>query len=96
MKFPMISVISTAALLALVAAPHIAVAQGHVTECEPGEHIDGSTSDQAKRKLEAAGYRQVRGLHKGCDNVWHGQAMQNGQPVNVMLSPDGQALVEGD
>ena len=63
--------------------------------CMAGDRIDGSTADQAKRKIEAAGYVQVQGLYKGCDNYWHGQAMKDGAPVNVVLSPQGQVLTEG-
>src|SRR5262249_46632468 len=43
--------------------------------CMAGERIDGTTADQAKRKIEAAGFTDVRDLSKGCDNYWHGEAM---------------------
>ena len=63
--------------------------------CMAGERIDGTTADQAKRKIEAAGFTDVRDLSKGCDNYWHGEAMKGGAPVNVVVSPDGQVLTEG-
>jgi hypothetical protein len=62
--------------------------------CAPTDKIDGSTAEQAKQKLEAAGYTGVTGLNKGCDNVWHAQAMSNGKAVNVMVAPDGSVNQE--
>jgi len=50
--------------------------------CMAGDRIDGSTADQAKRQIEAAGYVQV-------------QATKDGAPVNVVLSPQGQVQTEG-
>jgi len=64
--------------------------------CDPGDRVDGSTADQAKKKMEHAGFSQVQGLKKGCDNFWHGQAMKDGKPANVVLSPQGQVMEEGD
>jgi hypothetical protein len=82
-------ILSAATLLVLAAGPAWA-------GCSPGDRIDGSTAADAKRQIEAAGYEQVRDLKKGCDNYWHGQAMQGGVPVRVVLSPDGQVMKDGD
>ena len=65
-------------------------------ECAPGEKIDSSTADQARKKIEAAGFREVRDLKKSCDNYWHGRAMKDGAPVRIVLSPRGQVQTEGD
>jgi hypothetical protein len=62
--------------------------------CAPTDKIDGSTAEQAKQKLEAAGYTGITGLNKGCDNVWHAAAMTNGKAVNVMVAPDGSVNQE--
>ena len=62
--------------------------------CEFGESIDGSSSTDAKRQIESAGFQGVRDLRKGCDNVWHARASANGMDVNVALSPDGQVMRE--
>jgi len=84
-----------AALLAAAALATPALAQNATVSSQPGNNcaatdkIDGSTAEQAKQKLEGAGYTDVTGLNKGCDNVWHAQARNAGNPVNVMLSPDG-------
>ena len=67
-----------------------------LAECGPGEKIDATTADQAKKKIEGAGFGQVRELKKGCDNVWHGTATKGGATVRVAVLPDGQVMQEGD
>lgn len=62
--------------------------------CDAGDKIDGSTANDARQKLEAAGYTDVTDLYKGCDNVWHGKARSSGAAVNVMISPDGSVHQE--
>lgn len=64
--------------------------------CTEGEVIDGSTAEQAKAKIEAAGYSDVVITSKGCDNFWHATAVKDGMPGNVVLSPDGMVLPEGN
>jgi hypothetical protein len=64
--------------------------------CAATDKIDGSTAEQAKAKLEASGYTDITGLNKGCDNVWHAQARNGGNPVNVMVAPDGSVNQETD
>lgn len=64
--------------------------------CLPGEIIDGRTAEMAARQAERAGYRNVRMEHKGCDNVWHGFATQNGASMRVAVEPSGQVMPEGD
>jgi hypothetical protein len=71
-------------------------AQAQVGNCDVGDHIDGSTAATAKQKLQAAGYSQLHGFIKGCDNYWHAQGMKDGNPVNVVLSPQGDVMTEGD
>jgi hypothetical protein len=63
--------------------------------CGADEKIDGSTAADAKKKITAAGYTQVTGLKKGCDNFWHGRAIKDGVPTEVMLAPDGRVQSEG-
>ena len=63
--------------------------------CSSSDRIDGSTADQAKHKMEAAGYSNVTGLQKGCDNYWHAVAMKDGASVGVVLSPAGEVMTEG-
>jgi hypothetical protein len=62
--------------------------------CEFGEAIDGTSATDAKRRIEGAGFQNVRELRKGCDNVWHARASAYGQDVNVAVSPEGQVMRE--
>lgn len=64
--------------------------------CHYGEVVDGTTADDAKRRIEAAGYTQVTNLKKSCDNFWHGRATLNGVETNVLVTPDGRVRPEGD
>jgi hypothetical protein len=66
-----------------------------VPGCHFGERIDGSTADDASAHLRSAGYTNVTGLKKSCDNNWHGHATLNGVGTNVMVTPDGQVIQEG-
>jgi len=64
--------------------------------CDPGDRIDKSTIDEARQKIEGAGYRAVRQLRKSCDNYWHGIAMKDGNEIRVVLSPQGRVMRDGD
>jgi len=66
-----------------------------VPGCHFGERIDGSTADDASAHLRSAGYTNIGGLKKSCDNNWHGHATMNGVGTNVMVTPDGQVIQEG-
>ena len=81
-------VYALAAVLVLAAGPAWA-------DCSSGDRIDGTTADQAKHKIEAAGYGQVSGLKKGCDNYWHAIAMKDGASVGVVVSQTGEVMTEG-
>jgi len=68
-----------------------------LADCEVGAKIDGTTAEQVKKRIEAAGYTDVRDLKKGCDNVWHGSAVnKDGVQGNVLVTPQGQVLPEGN
>lgn len=67
-----------------------------VPGCHFGEVIDGTTADDARRHIEAAGYIQVTGLKKSCDNFWHGHAVMNGTQTRVLVTPDGRVRPEND
>lgn len=77
-----------------VAAALVFAAGPAAAACSANHRIDGSTADQARRKMEAAGYSQVQSLHKGCDNYWHGVAMKDGRMVYVVLTPQGEVMRE--
>ena len=62
----------------------------------PDAKFDATTADQAKKKIEAAGYSKVTGLRKGYDAVWHGMAMKGASSVRVALTPEGKVFEEGN
>jgi hypothetical protein len=64
--------------------------------CDPGDRIDGVTLERARDKLNKAGFSQVTELKKACDNFWHSRAIKDGKPVNVLLTPTGEAMIEGN
>ena len=78
---------------ALVAPPSFTAAQA---ACEPGDVVDSTTAEQAKKRAESAGFTGVRMIRKGCDNTWHGTGMKGGAPVNIAVSSSGQVNQEGD
>ncbi len=92
-----LSGLSVAAMLAVL-QPAGARAQDNAqptNNCAATDKIDGSTANDARQKMEAAGFTDVTALYKGCDNVWHGQARSSGNAVNVMVGPDGVVRQEG-
>jgi len=72
------------------------ITSAKASECNSGEKIDGSSVGSARAKLEKAGFHSVRDMKKGCDNFWHGTVIRDGQTVHVVLSPQGQAMIEGN
>ena len=64
--------------------------------CESGVRVDKTTVEDTRKKLEKAGYKNIRNWRKGCDNTWHATAIKNGAPVSVALLPDGHVVKEGD
>ena len=94
-------VITVAAFAMLALVPHSPVigdarAQQMRNNCDPGDHLDNSTIATARQKFQAAGYTQLHDFMKGCDNYWHATGMKNGAQVNVVLSPQGNVMTEGD
>ena len=91
-RFGLIGVVSIALLtgvLSLNAANSARAADLPAIGCEAGDKIDGSTAGDALKKIEAAGYRQVTELKKGCSNYWNGLATKDGVTAHVSLSPQG-------
>lgn len=57
----------------------------------PGSSGDNS---QAKRAIEFDGYRNVRGLEKGPDGMWHGRAMRGRSEISVRVDASGNVSAE--
>jgi hypothetical protein len=82
--------------------PGVAVAQGGPSggstakpiEFDPKAGLPASgtisTEAEAKRRLEAQGYRNVGRLAKRADGLWHGTAIRNAVPVTVTVSAGGE------
>jgi hypothetical protein len=63
--------------------------------CQRDQHEPSSaTRAEAEERILAEGYSEVSILAKGCDNAWHALAFAEGDPVNVMVTPQGAVLVE--
>jgi len=94
---PILYALTVAAVLAVAQpiAAHAQNASQPTNNCAPTDKIDGTTANDARKKMEAAGFTDVSQLYKGCDNVWHGQARASGNAVNVMVGPDGVVRQEG-
>jgi hypothetical protein len=89
-----IPIVFTAVALAAFAVGPFSSPRPAVAACDPGDRPDKSTADDAKKKIQAAGYRDVRDLKKGCDSFWHASATKDGAKVFVVLSPQGEVMVE--
>lgn len=89
--------IAASVLFLTLAAGMTPALVGHASAgCAPGERVDGSTADDARKKMMAAGFTDVHDFRKGCDNAWHAQAIKNGKSANVVLLPNGHVMEEGD
>ena len=74
---------------ALPPAPAPVVSPSHT------QQLTGSvfTTDQAKSRIEAAGYSDVSGLRRD-HGVWQGKAAKDGLSVNVTLGADGKVIAQ--
>jgi hypothetical protein len=80
----------------LFGAPAFAQQTSTSTEGRPPDaKFDNSTADQAKKRLEAAGWREVTGLRKGYDGTWHGLGTKDGVRRRVALTAAG-IFLDGD
>jgi hypothetical protein len=87
-----------AALVGVLAASGPALAQRAPSSTEgrpPDARVGRSTADQAKKQIEAAGWREVKELRQGYDGIWHAMATKDGVRRRVAVTPDG-VFPEGD
>ena len=69
-----------------------AVSTGHEdsrTSSAPVAGKNSFTEKQAWNRLDAHGYKDVKGLNKDDRGIWHGKAVKDGKPVNVTLDYQG-------
>ncbi|HWL80668.1 MAG TPA: hypothetical protein VNR89_06945 [Roseomonas sp.] len=62
------------------------------TTATPAAGANSFTEGQARDRIAAAGYTDVQNLKKDEQGVWRGQAMQNGQRVDIGLDFKGQVV----
>ncbi len=88
------SLIVAVAAIGISLAPGIGAGTAFAQNCMPGDHVDGSTANQASAKMKKAGYTNLGNFHKGCDSYWHATGMKDGQQVGIVLSPQGVVMTE--
>ena len=54
----------------------------------------GGDDSQAKKAIELDGYKNVRGLVKGTDGVWHGRALRGRTEIAVRVDGSGNVSAE--
>lgn len=59
---------------------------------EPG--ANSFTEEQARSRIEAAGFQNVTGLRKDDQGIWRGRATRGGQQVNVGLDYRGNIATQ--
>jgi hypothetical protein len=59
------------------------------TSAAPVAGKNSFSEAQAKNRLDARGYTDVKGLNKDDQGIWHGSAMKGGKSVNVTLDYQG-------
>ncbi|MCJ2072769.1 hypothetical protein MKK75_28925 [Methylobacterium sp. J-030] len=52
------------------------------------------TEGEVRRRLEKAGYHEVKDLKKDGDGIWHGSAMDDGKPTSIGLDFKGNVAVQ--
>ncbi|WP_368045428.1 hypothetical protein [Pseudoroseomonas cervicalis] len=62
------------------------------TTTTPAEGANSFTEGQARSRIEAAGYTDVRDLRKDDQGVWRGRAMRNGTQADVGLDFQGNVV----
>lgn len=52
------------------------------------------TEGEVRRRLEKAGYHEVKDLKKDGDGIWHASAMMDGKPASVGLDFKGNVAAQ--
>ncbi|MFC6742035.1 hypothetical protein [Methylobacterium tardum] len=77
----------------------------HVQDGKPGGTVapanvklekgaNSFTEGEARRRLEKAGFRDVRDLKEDADGIWRGSATMDGKPANIGLDFKGNVAAE--
>jgi hypothetical protein len=73
-----------------------ALEQEEARQAQPcrADASDGTTRIEAAERIIAYGYSDITELAKGCGDTWHAVAFAEGDPVSVVVTPDGTVLTE--
>jgi hypothetical protein len=55
----------------------------------PAAGANSFTEDQARERIVAQGYTEPTALTQGQDGTWRGQALRDGQPVQITVDYQG-------
>jgi hypothetical protein len=75
-------------------APDALSAERAEQACQPRGNGDGAARIDAEQRILAEGYTEVSVLAKSCDDVWHALAFAEGDPVSLLVTPQGSVLTE--
>jgi hypothetical protein len=84
--------------LALIVAAGTAIAQtsgapasGNPPDANTANAAEHPTAQAliAQKRIEADGYKNVQGLARGSDGLWHGRAMRGSSEVQVTVDRQG-------
>ena len=67
---------------------------GTVTNAKLEKGANSFSEGEARRRLEKAGYHEVKDLKKDGDGIWHASAMMDGKPASVGLDFKGNVAVQ--
>jgi hypothetical protein len=62
--------------------------------CRSGDRPEDTTRIEMTERILAHGYTEISLLARDCDNSWHALAFAEGDPVNVVVTPQGAVLTE--
>lgn len=68
--------------------------QGRQAQSCQADATGGTTRTEAAERIIAYGYSDITELSKGCGNTWHAVAFAEGDPVSVVVTPQGAVLTE--
>lgn len=66
---------------------------GALTSVKLEKGANSFTEDEARRRLEKAGFHDVKDLKKDADGIWGGSAMMDGKSTTVGLDFKGNVAV---
>jgi hypothetical protein len=94
-------ILGVAAFLGLAAMPAVAQTAGNTPAIatpgtqNPTAPVPGKnsfTEEQARKRIQDAGYTDVKGLRLDDDGIWRATATKDGEPVTIALDFQGNVV----